>query len=183
MTTLFDTTRDLHHACELHPVGGSMSDGSILKQWWADWLSALYQIHRVIDGDSDIDDLSRIQELNVDLKACSINPRYNCITRELVKKLKESERYRMAARYVITGAHLMGGQVTRKRIAGRLPSAHLHYGNRKQLMNEWLPYRQKTELTQEARRIFQYLLWIMDEILMNDIDVSFKDFENNEEQR
>ena len=74
----------------------------------------------------------------------------------------------------------MGGQVTRKRIAGRLPSAHLHYGDRKRLVEQWSPYRQMVELTHEAREVFQYLLWIMDEILMNDVDISFKDFKNNE---
>jgi len=169
LTSLFDTTRDLHHACEEHLVGGAMADGTISKQWWADWLSTLYQIHRVIDGDPELDGLSRLQELDVDLKASPADPRYNYVTRELVKKLEESERHRTAARYVITGAHLMGGQVTRKRIAGRLPSAHLHYGNRKNLVAEWSPLRERVDLTDEAREIFQYLLWIMDEMLLHDI--------------
>lgn len=50
MTTLYDTTRDLHHACEMHLVGGAMSDGTISAQWWTDWLNGLYQFHTVIDG-------------------------------------------------------------------------------------------------------------------------------------
>lgn len=178
--TLFDTTRDLHHACEQHLVGGSMADGTISKQWWTDWLNALYLIHLQIDGNPSDDDLSRLDELCVDLKASPVEPRYNCVAEELALKLKESEQMRQAARYVITGAHLMGGQVTRKRIAGRLPSAHLHYGNRKTLVEKWSPLRQRVELTKEAREIFQYLLWIMDEILLLDIGTSFKEIENND---
>ena len=174
MTSLFDTTRDLHHACEEHLVGGSMADGTIPKQWWADWLLALYQIHEEIDGDPEVDKLSRTQELEVDLKASPVCSRFNYTANELTDKLYNSERHRIAARYVITGAHLMGGQVTRKRIAGRLPSAHLHYGNRKSLVSEWSPLRQRTDLTDEAREIFQYLLWIMDEILLHDIGESAK---------
>ena len=169
MTSLFDTTRDLHHACEDHLVGGAMADGTISKQWWADWLLVLYQIHCEIDGGPNDDELSRTQELEVDLKASPVYSRFNHTANELIEKLRNSERHRTAARYVITGAHLMGGQVTRKRIAGRLPSAHLHYGNRRNLVAEWSPLRERVDLTDEAREIFQYLLWIMDEILLHDI--------------
>lgn len=181
MTTLYDTTRDLHHACEMHPVGGAMSDGTISPQWWTDWLRALYQFHSIIDGPEDSDDLSRCLELEVDLKACIAMPRYNCMADELMARLDESERMREAGRYVLTGAHLMGGAVTKKRIGGRLPTAHLHFGNRKELMKVWTPYREMTDLTDEARENFQYLLWIMDEILLLDIGASFKDFENDNE--
>lgn len=178
MTTLYDTTRDLHHACEMHLVGGAMSDGTISAQWWTDWLRALYQFHSIIDGSEESDDLSRCLELEVDLKACTPSPRYNCMADELMVKLDESERMREAGRYVLTGAHLMGGAVTKKRIGGRLPTAHLHFGNRKDLMKVWTPYRERIDLTDEARTIFQYLLWIMDEILLLDIGTSFKELEH-----
>ena len=173
MESLYDTTRDLHHACEMHLVGGSMSDGTIDKQWWADWLLALYQIHLHIDGDRDEDMLSRTKELEVDIKGSLTQPRENNSSQELANVLQRSEKHRLAARYVITGAHLMGGQVTRKRIAGKLPCAHLHYGNRKELVKEWSPLRNRVDLTEPAREIFQYLLWIMDEILIRDMGKDF----------
>lgn len=175
MTTLFDTTRDLHHACEIHLVGGAMSDGGISAQWWADWLNALYMFHVIIDGPVEEDLLSRTLELEVDLKGCSVEPRHNCIADELVSKLNKSKDMREAGRYVLTGAHLMGGAVTKKRIRGRLPTAHLQFGNRKELMSIWSPYRQRIELTDEARTIFQYLLWTMDEILLLDIGTSHQE--------
>ena len=166
--TLYDTTRDLHHACEKHAVGGAMSDGSISKQWWADWLQALYQIHLEIDGDREEDMLSRVKELEVDIKGSLAEPRSNASADLLQHLLRSSEKHRLAARYVITGAHLMGGQVTRQRIAGKLPCAHLHYGNRKELMNYWSPLRERVDLTDEARDIFQNLLYIMDDIVKMD---------------
>lgn len=109
--TLYDTTRDLHHACEHHLVGGSMADGTISKQWWADWIESLRMIHLAIDGDPHMDPLSRIVELDVDVRGSVATPRYNVIADELSNRLMSSERMIDAARYVITGAHLMGGQV------------------------------------------------------------------------
>lgn len=173
ITTLYDTTRDLHHACEMHPVGGAMSDGSIHEQWWADWLLALYQFHSIIDHSAHDNSLARVDELCVDIKGCSREPRFNAMADELTARFTNSESLREAGRYVLTGAHLMGGAVTKKRIGYRLPTAHLQFGNRKLLMKEWKPYRYRTELTNEARLIFQYLLWTMDEILLNDIGTSY----------
>ena len=173
MESLYDTTRDLHHACEMHLVGGSMSDGTIDKQWWADWLLALYQIHMEIDDDRNEDMLSRVKQLEVDIKGSTVEPRENHVSQELATFIHNSPELRIAARYVITGAHLMGGQVIRKRIAGRLPCAHLHYGNRKALIEEWSPLRQRTDLTDAAREIFQHLLWIMDEVLIRDLGRDF----------
>lgn len=178
MTTLYDTTRDLHHACEMHLVGGSMADGTISAQWWTDWIHGLYMFHSEMDGDGIGDPLSRCVELEVDLKASSVSPRENCIANLLASRLAECPRMREAGRYVLTGAHLMGGAVTKKRIGGRLPTAHLHFGNRKELMKIWTPYRERVDLTDEAREIFQHLLWSMDEILLLDIRTSFKEFED-----
>ena len=173
MESLYDTTRDLHHACEMHLVGGAMSDGTVIKQWWADWLHALYLIHLEIDGDPRDDLLARFEEIEIDIKGSPVSPRGTVIGQELADKLHENEKLRLAARYVITGAHLMGGQVMRKRIAGRLPCAHLHHGHRKELIKEWSPLRKRTDLTPEAREVFQYLLWIMDEILIKDLGPDF----------
>ena len=164
----------------MHLVGGSMSDGTISAQWWADWLAALYEFHSIIDGPTYVDSLARTLELEVDLNGCPAVSRYNCMADELMHRLDDSKRHREAARYVLTGAHLMGGAVTKKRIGGRLPTAHLQFGNRRELMEVWKPYRQRVDLTDEAREIFQYLLWIMDEILLNDIGTSYKELESDD---
>jgi hypothetical protein len=162
----------------MHIVGASMSDGTISSQWWADWIKVLYEFHSVIDGPKDQDNLSRCLELEVDIKGCSVTPRYNYVAEELKTKLRISDRMQEAGRYVLTGAHLMGGAVTKKRIGGRLPTAHLQFGHRKNLMKTWTPYRQRVDLTEEARMIFQYLLWSMDEILLLDIGTSYKELEH-----
>lgn len=170
MSTLYEATRDLHHACEMHPVGSAMSDGTISAQWWADWIQALHIFHTEIDGDELSDPLARCLELEVDLKGCSVPPRPNCMADKLGLKLSKSAKMREAGRYVLTGAHLMGGAVTKKRIGGRLPTAHLQFGNRKELMTLWTPYRERIDLAEDAREIFQYLLWTMDEITKLDVE-------------
>jgi len=178
LSTLYDATRDLHHACEMHLVGGAMSDGSINEQWWVDWLSALYQFHVVIDYPVNDNPLARIDELGIDIKSCSRKPRFNVMADELTTQLSNSKSLCEAGIYVLAGAHLMGGAVTKKRIGGRLPTAHLQFGKRKDLMQKWKPYRYRVDLVAEARLIFQYLLWTMDEILLTDIGTSFKEIEN-----
>ena len=38
--SLYEATKDLHHACEAHALGGRMSKGNVTPQEWADWLWA-----------------------------------------------------------------------------------------------------------------------------------------------
>jgi len=40
--SLYDATKDLHHACEAHALGGRMSKGNVTPQEWADWLAAAW---------------------------------------------------------------------------------------------------------------------------------------------
>ena len=165
--SLYEATKDLHHACEQHPVGATMSDGSISKQWWADWLGALLAAHEVIDPEID-ERLWRKEQLRVDVMCSSVPPRPNSQVDLFVEELRARPQLREAARYVLTGAHLMGGQVTRVRLGARLPNAHLHFRDRKEVSEIWKPYRDRTELSDDAREVFDWLLKIMDEILAGD---------------
>jgi hypothetical protein len=144
-----------------------MSDGSIGKQWWADWLGALLMFHEIIDPEID-ERLWRKEELKIDLKNSSVAPRMNYQAQLFAEELEKRPDLRDAARYVLTGAHIMGGQITRFRVGDRLPSAHLYFGDRKAVYEIWKPYRERTDLTQNAREVFDWLLKVMDEILLLD---------------
>lgn len=165
--TLYTLTRDLHHICEDHPVGASMSRGDVPAQWWADWLYSLFRIHRIIDADID-PSLQCADRLEADIKATSVDPRKNLPAVSFCEKLKGDENLRTAAHYVLTGAHLMGGQVMKKTIGDRLPTLHLQMDNRKEVLNIWKPYRERVDVAEEARIVFRALLDIMDEIVALD---------------
>jgi len=167
--SLYEATKDLHHVCEQHPVGASMSDGTISKQWWSDWLNALLMAHEVIDPDID-ERLWRKDELRIDVKGSAVEPRPNTQAEAFAEQLRQRPQLREAARYALTGAHLMGGQVTRVRLGARLPNAHLHFRDRKEISEIWKPYRERTELADDAREVFDWLLKIMDEILALDVE-------------
>lgn len=162
--SLYTLTRDLHHICEDHPVGAAMSRGDVSEQWWADWLHALYKIHCIIDFDlpPELRCCSRIRD---DLHACSLDPRPNTSVNTLCARLREDENMRVAAHYVLTGAHLMGGQVMRKTIGDNLPTTHLKIDNRKEVLDLWKPYRERVDVAEEAREVFRSLLAIMNEML------------------
>jgi hypothetical protein len=67
------------------------------------------------------------------------------------------------AAYVLTGAHLMGGEIMRRRLEG-YPTSHLVWDDRKAALEELKAYRVRSELAAEARDCFTALLRIMDEI-------------------
>ncbi len=67
------------------------------------------------------------------------------------------------AAYVLTGAHLMGGEIMRRRLVG-YPTSHLEWPDRKAAISELMKFREREEIAQEARNCFQALLDIMDEI-------------------
>ena len=164
---LYVGTKDLHHACERHPVGAAMSRGDICEQWWADWLSALYFIHLAVDPDVP-EPLRRVNQVAADIGKCKVFPRPNLAAQRLHRDLTNNAKLREAAYYVITGAHLMGGQVMRVTMKGRLPDSHLHIEDRKKWVGLWAPMRSRADLVDDACSIFQSLLYIMDEILEHD---------------
>ena len=164
---LYVGTRELHHACERHPVGAAMSAGDICEQWWADWLSALYFIHLAVDPDVP-EPLRRVNLVAEDIGRCKVLPRPNISVQLLHHKLLHDPKLREGAYYVVTGAHLMGGQVMRVTMKGRLPDAHLHIEDRKHWIELWSPLRKREDLIEPACSIFQSLLYIMDEIMERD---------------
>jgi heme oxygenase len=160
MKPLWEATRDLHHACEEHPVGAAMSTGKPPIIWYAAWVKALLQIHSHIDPHAPecIHRTDRLIKDNELLGDVPESVRANEYTRTL-----DNANAITGALYVLTGAHLMGGEIMRRRLEG-YPTAHLSWDERKDAIAELQILRTRGELGQEARDCFAALLSIMDEI-------------------
>lgn len=161
---LWEATRELHHACEAHTVGAAMASGKPPLQWYADWLSALYTIHWEIDKHIPAI-LHRTARVQADLTAtnCTANimRAANLYANSLI-----TEKDITGAAYVLTGAHLMGGEIMRKRLIG-YPTSHLEWDDRKSAIAELTKFREREDVAQEATNCFKALLRIMDEIEKN----------------
>ena len=158
---LWEATRDMHHACEAHAVGAAMASGNPPRAWYAAWLKALHQIHTVVDA-SLAEPLRRVDLLAEDLQACA----------EPVAPLRAAEVYAgqlvspsalAGAGYVLTGAHLMGGEIMRRRLQG-FPTAHLTWADRAQALGLLHALRAQEGIAPDARACFSALLAVMDEI-------------------
>ena len=158
---LWEATRDLHHACEAHPVGAAMATGKPPMQWYADWLSALYTIHYAVDQHIP-NVLHRSERIAKDLTDTNCPATIIRAANNYVANL-ETERDIAGAAYVLTGAHLMGGEIMRRRLIGYTTS-HLEWDDRKAAIAELMVFRERGDIVQEARNCFQALLDIMDEI-------------------
>lgn len=158
---LWEATRDLHHACEAHPVGAAMATGNPPRIWYAAWLKALHQIHEVIDASADWS-IVRAMRVNEDLNCMEfqIDPLHEAT--HYVSVLDNQTKIDGAI-YVLTGAHLMGGEIMRRRLDG-FPTRHLEWDDRKQALATLQTYRTRGELAEAARSCFNALLAIMDEI-------------------
>jgi hypothetical protein len=75
----------------------------------------------------------------------------------------DNEKSIAGAAYVLTGAHLMGGEIMRRRLEG-FPTFHLEWDDRKEAIAVLQTYRTRDDITEEARACFQALLNVMDEI-------------------
>ena len=162
---LKQATKDLHHAAEAHPIGKAMANGTITPEWWADWISALYVIHSVIDPKLP-ESMRRTEQLRRDLEEvaadwilpeAAINYARDLITRAQIE----------GAAYVFTGAHLMGGAITAKAVGDRLPTHHLQWEDRQAAVRDWKPLRENVGIQKEAVAGFQAVLDILREILAN----------------
>lgn len=162
--TLFNYTRDVHGKIEKHPIGNSFAMGTAEPQHWTDWLNILLAAHQaVVDVTPPV--LSRVEALKVDVAACQETPRKNEEAAKLLADVNESKDMREALAYALFGSALMGGQMMRENLGGRLPVAHLHWSDRSAAMAELRKMRIKSELNTQSQEVFERLHKIMDEIL------------------
>ena len=159
---LWIATKDLHYACEQHDVGQAMASGSPSKTWYAKWLRSLYQIHSIIDQ-SQSESIRRTDLLLADLSEIGIKADDLIAAKEYCETLT-TEKAIAGAAYVLTGAHLMGGEILRRRLHENYPTKHLEWEDRKQSLVVLSELRARTDINEEARNCFQALLNVMDEI-------------------
>lgn len=161
MSVLWNATRDLHHACEQHPVGAAMAAGTPPPQWYADWLMALRQLHVIVDAVLP-EALGRVERLDADLLTGGLTAHLSGAAADYAATLTDALALDGAS-YVLTGAHLMGGEIMRRRLAG-FATSHLEWADRKDGLAWLKPVRERAEIAQQARDCFAALLAIMDEI-------------------
>ena len=163
MTTkpLWEETRELHHACEQHRVGGAMATGKPPRIWYAAWLVALHQIHSIIDTHMP-DCLNRTDRLIEDINVMEFELPKLEAAKVYTLSLQDEKRIAGAA-YVLTGAHLMGGEIMRRRLEG-FPTKHLEWDDRKEAIAILQQYRTRDDIGEEAKDCFRVLLTVMDEI-------------------
>ena len=160
MTSLYDATKDLHHACEAHPLGSRMSKGNVTPQEWADWLWAFKCLHSVVDLQLP-DHMSRDALLGCDL---SILPtaRPSKVALAFAESLAGCDV--TGAAYVLHGAHRSGGRVMAPILSKRgLPCAHITYRDQA-AAKAWVVDARTKDCVDLARATFKCLLYVMDEI-------------------
>ena len=166
MGPLYEATRDLHHACEAHPLGQRMVAATIDAQDWCDWLNALRVLHSAIDP--HLPPYAQVAgELTLDLvEMLPMIPSPVDAAQRFAHTLHTPERIGGAA-YVLVGAHRRGGRVTEKRFkdAGlTLPTRHVRLFAADPAEALVKSLRDMSQLAQAARATFQCLLDVMEEI-------------------
>jgi hypothetical protein len=165
--SLYAATRDLHHACEAHPVGQRMSAGTVTAQEWVDWLAAFRTIHQAIDFYLPLH-LTRVALLDADL--AMMQSEHGVTGREPKAAVRfahflTTEDARLGAAYVLHGAHRRGGAVLAKTVASlRFATAHVFYPLPTEAEAFVKQLRDRTELADAATATFNALLLSMDEI-------------------
>jgi len=162
MGGLYEATRDLHHACEAHPVGQRMTAGTVSRQEWADWLAAFRAVHAVIDPHHPAH-MARVALLDADL-ALLPAPRVGQAANTLAATLTTPTSIAAAA-YVLHGAHRRGGRVLASTMGKAcLPTAHVIYPLPAEVEALVKALRDRADLASGARAVFAGLLAVMDEI-------------------
>lgn len=160
--TLYESTRDLHHACEAHAVGQRMQAGRITRQEWADWLWAFRALHVVVDATLPAH-MSRDAALAADL-AMLPRPHVSRAAQWFAATLAEGGETGGAA-YVLHGAHRSGGRVLAPKMAKLgLPTHHVCYVDPDAAQEMVRGWREQMEWAEQARATFGCLLAVMDEI-------------------
>jgi hypothetical protein len=139
-----------------------MSRGNPPRQWYSDWLGCLEMVHTITDKDcSPV--IRRADRMKRDIELMDVKPRTNTACIEYCNRLESDPILRQGALYVLTGAHLMGGEIMRRRLQG-YPVLHLEWDDRQEALGELKQYRERSELAPQARACFEALLSMMDEI-------------------
>lgn len=162
---LWHNTRDWHHACEEHAVGAAMSSGNPPRTWYSSWLSTLYVLHSSIDTIMP-SCAHRTSQLSQDIQEMGMDV-YTPPTALKWKDTFDNEMIDLTTlegfAYVLTGAHLMGGEIMRRRLQG-FPVNHLTWDDRKETLAYLETLRHREELTQGAVLCFKALYGSMEEI-------------------
>ncbi|WBH17040.1 heme oxygenase-like domain-containing protein [Sphingomonas radiodurans] len=162
--SLYEATRDLHHACEAHPIGQRMTAGAITPGEWAYWLSAFREIHQAIDPHFPAH-LARVALLDADLSILPQTP--VSASAEVLAASLNCDAARHGAAYVLHGAHRRGGRVLAKTMAGAgLPSAHVVYALPIETEAMIKSLRERDDIADHARCVFKALLGVMEEMQM-----------------
>lgn len=159
--TLFEATRDQHHACEQHPLGRRMAAGNITRAEWAAWLNAFRTLHQVVDLALPAD-MFRDGLLAADLSVLPPVPPSRAALRFALDLCGVDTT---GAAYVLHGAHRSGGRVLAPTLVKRgLPCAHITYRD-PGAVQAWVKHtRGRVDLALQARTTFACLLAVMDEI-------------------
>lgn len=158
--SLYEATKDLHHACEQHSIGARMSKGDVSLQEWADWLWAFRCLHSVVDAALP-PHMTRDGLLTADL---SVLPPARPSAAALIFAASLVGRDVTGAAYVLHGAHRSGGRVMAPILTKRgLPCAHVAYRD-PQAAQEWVKQARGAADIDLARDTFACLLAVMSEI-------------------
>jgi hypothetical protein len=165
--SLYAATRDLHHACEAHPVGQRMSAGTVSPQEWADWLAAFRAIHQAIDPHLPLH-LARVALLDADIAAMAavhgVAAREPMAARIYAESLG-TEEARLGAAYVLHGAHRRGGAALARTMATlQFATAHVAYPLPAEAETFVRLLRDRADLAGPAVATFRALLECMNEI-------------------
>jgi len=159
---LWQATRDLHHACEAHPLGQRMAAANITRAEWAGWLTALRTLHQAVDPALPAH-MQRDMLLAADLSVLpTVPPRRAALT--FARDLCGADT--TGAAYVLHGAHRSGGRVLAPTLVKRgLPCGHVCYRDPEAVQAWVCAIRDRGDLADQARATFTCLLAVMDGIV------------------
>lgn len=158
---LWENTRDWHHKCEAHPVGAAMAEGNPPRVWYASWLAALYFIHYKIDPYMP-PVAHKTESILKDINSLKILPQVPTAVCEFLQRDLDEDTINGFC-YVLTGAHLMGGEIMRRRLQ-LYPTAHLEWEDRPTALEYLRSLRDEEDYTQGALDCFKLLYDCMEEI-------------------
>lgn len=161
---LHSATKELHHACEAHPVGAAMATGTPPIQWYGSWLSALLVIHSYLDFTMPIA-ARRAPQLASDLQKIKCPIYTPPAAYKYIQSLNNLNDEKGGS-YVLTGAGLMGGAIMKKRLID-YPTLHLDFADKPTALDFLRRLRNDEELIDAAKHCFSALLEVMDEIYVN----------------